>query len=106
MKYPAKYERQLPKVIEGSELVPFGPENQIEARGEDLARRDRVKALNRAVKTLKSREQDVLRLRVKYGFTLKETSEALFITQERAQVAEVGAIRKLRHPARRLREVA
>jgi len=53
-----------------------------------------------ALATLTEREQKVLSLRYKDGFTLEKTAKALNITRERVRQIEAKAMRKMRHPSR------
>lgn len=72
---------------------------------EDIVERDALKqALNDILKTIKPREEKVIRLR--FGLddgkerTLEQVAREFMVTRERIRQIEAKALRKLRHPSR------
>lgn len=58
--------------------------------------------IEQALATLTERETRVLRLRFNELYTLQKAGEEIGITRERVRQIEAKAIRKLRHPTRRV----
>ena len=63
--------------------------------------------INDVLKTLTYREREILKLRYGIGdgytYTLEEVGRIFKVTRERVRQVESKAIRKLKHPVRRLR---
>ncbi len=90
---------------EDSELGDFVEDQRMTSPYEATNRAILREELNSVLKTLNSREEQVLRYR--YGLddnspkTLEEVGKLFNVTRERIRQIEVKALRKLRHPSRR-----
>lgn len=61
---------------------------------------DNIKGLDDAIASLDEREQKIINLRYREGFTLEETGKVFHLTRDRIRQLQARAVRKLRNPAR------
>jgi RNA polymerase sigma factor (sigma-70 family) len=106
------YALRLPQLIErryaSAEIFPLFAANQMPSLlgnpEEDVAKGEISFAIREACRTLKPREERILKLR--FGLedgqehTLRDISQVLNITPERVRMIEARALRNLRHPSR------
>lgn len=81
-----------------SERYPWNLGIEIIGR-EDAIYRLYIPALNDAIETLTDREQRILVLRFKHGWTLEEVGKEFGVTRDRIRQIQNKAIRRLRHPS-------
>lgn len=89
---------------EETELIEFLPDNEAPSIDEIISDRERAETLDRILKTLKPREEKIIRARFGLGtgepLTLEAIGKMHNLTRERIRQIEVKAIRKLKHASR------
>ena len=104
-----EYEKLLLKHATSSIMIPQGyeapyPYNLMDDIFQEptdwILTEDNVKGLNEAIASLDEREQKIINLRYREGFTLEETGKVFHLTRDRIRQLQARAVRKLRNPAR------
>ena len=89
---------------EKTELMDFLPDTEAVPLEEIVENREMIEVINRILKTLKPREEEIIRARfgIDTGMplTLEAIGEIHNVTRERIRQIEAKAIRRLRHPSR------
>ena len=98
---------KIPKLITKCERVPLAYPNPAQDYENNYEAESRArKALLGALHSLPPIDRDIVQLRYVCELTLKAIGEMFLVGIERVRQIEVRAMRRLRHPSKRLKQVA
>lgn len=93
---------QIHRIYTNQRTLPPNHNSDISDPGQYFEQKELSRQLTKAVNTLTSREREVLNRRFIQDHTLEKTAAALGLTREKIRQIEAKALRKLRHPSKRI----